>query len=181
MTNAHLFEEVFDRHYNAVRLYAQRRLGTVDGEEIAAATFEHAFRQRARFDTDSFSSARPWLLGIANNLVRRHLRREDVRRRHPPLSIAVEESQPEPTLDALAAAAVAPSIWAALDQLSEGDRETFLLLAQSEITYAEAADALGIPIGTVRSRMNRVRRRMRELLMAAGAINPGEQDRGSDV
>ena len=44
------FEEVFDRHYDVVRLYAQRLVGRSDGEEIAAQTFENAFASRARFE-----------------------------------------------------------------------------------------------------------------------------------
>jgi RNA polymerase sigma-70 factor (ECF subfamily) len=168
------FEAVFERHYSAVRRYGERRLGQSDGEEIAAATFEVAFAQRGRFDGKRFSSARPWLFGIANNLVRSQVRHAAVEGRHHPIAIAIPESEPEPSLDALAAEVVMPRIRAALDQLMEADRETFLLVAQAELSHAEAAEALAIPVGTVRSRMNRVRTQLRELLQGLEAINEGE-------
>lgn len=166
-----------------VRVYAQRRVGMDDGEEIAASTFERAFTQRDRFDADTYRSARPWLIGIANNLIRRHARHEDVRRRRWPLSIAMDRSGLEPGLerivDALAARERVPSIRSALAALPEGDRETFLLVVLAELSYEDVAQIVGVPVGTVRSRINRVRRRLRELMEAAEAINPGGLDRGS--
>jgi RNA polymerase sigma factor (sigma-70 family) len=174
-----LFEMIFDRHYDVVRVYAQRRVGMDDGEEVAAGTFEQAFTQRDRFDTDTFRSARPWLIGIANNLIRRHVRHEDVRRRHWPVSIALEGSAWEPDFDALDAVERGPAIRSALASLSEDDRETFLLVVLAELSYEDVAQILGVPTGTVRSRINRVRRKLRELLEVAEAINPGGQDRRS--
>jgi RNA polymerase sigma factor (sigma-70 family) len=173
------FEAIFDRHYDVVRVYAQRRVGMTDGEEIAASTFEQAFTQRDRFDTDTFGSARPWLIGIANNLIRRHVRHEDVRRRHWPVSIALERSAWEPDFDGLEALERGPAIRSALTALSEDDRETFLLVVLAELSYEEVAQIVRVPTGTVRSRINRVRRRLRELLEAAEAINPGGRNRGS--
>jgi RNA polymerase sigma factor (sigma-70 family) len=174
-----LFEEIFDRHYDVVRVYAQRRIGMADGEEIAASTFEQAFMQRDRFDTDTFRSARPWLIGIANNLIRRHVRREEVRRRHWPVSIALDRSTWEPDLDGLEARERGPAIRSALAALSDDDRETFLLVVLADLSYEDAAQIMAVPTGTVRSRINRVRRRLRELMEAAEAINPGGQDRGN--
>jgi RNA polymerase sigma factor (sigma-70 family) len=174
-----LFEVIFDRHYDVVRVYAQRRIGMADGEEIAASTFEQAFMQRDRFDTDTFRSARPWLIGIANNLIRRHVRREEVRRRHWPVSIALDRSTWEPDLDGLEARERGPAIRSALAALSDDDRETFLLVVLADLSYEDAAQIMAVPTGTVRSRINRVRRRLRELMEAAEAINPGGQDRGN--
>jgi RNA polymerase sigma factor (sigma-70 family) len=174
-----LFEVIFDRHYDVVRVYAQRRIGMADGEEIAASTFEQAFMQRDRFDTDTFRSARPWLIGIANNLIRRHVRREEVRRRHWPVSIALDRSTWEPDLDGLEARERGPAIRSALAALSDDDRETFLLVVLADLSYEDAAQIMSVPTGTVRSRINRVRRRLRELMEAAEAINPGGQDRGN--
>lgn len=174
------FELVFDRHYDVVRVYAQRRAGLSDGEEIASETFVQAFAQRDRFDADRFSSARPWLMGIANNLIRRHFRHEDVRRRHWPVSIALSQVEAEPNLDALAAHEQAPALLEALRGLPPIDRETFLIVVVGELTYAETAEVLRIPQGTVRSRVNRVRSTLRELLQSAGAINPGDVIEGVD-
>ena len=70
-----LFRDVFERHHDDVRRYLQRRSGIETGEELAAQTFEEAFRIRSRFDP-AFSNARPWLMGIATNLLRHHYRAE---------------------------------------------------------------------------------------------------------
>ncbi len=173
-----LFEEIFDRHYEIIRAYAQRRLGIDDGEEIAASTFEQAFAQRARFDGGTYTSARAWLFGIANNLVRGHLRRATVERRHPPLSISLSAPETEPNLDAIDAQRQRPDIQAALSELSDEHRETFLLVVLGELSYADVATIMGVPVGTVRSRVNRARRVLRELLGAPKPISPGEEERG---
>jgi RNA polymerase sigma-70 factor (ECF subfamily) len=173
-----LFEVIFDRHYDLVRIYVQRRLGHDDGEEVAATAFEWAFAHRRRFDDATFSSARPWLIGIANNLIRRHLRRQEVRRRHWPVSIALDRSVPEPGLDGLVALEQRPALRDALASLSKEDRETFLLVVLAELPYQEVAEILGVPPGTVRSRVNRARRLLRELLGSAEAINPWNRDSG---
>lgn len=173
-----LFEAIFERHYDLVRIYVQRRLGQADGEEVAATTFEWAFAHRDRFDDGSYSSARPWLIGIANNLVRRHVRRLDVRRRHWPISIALDRFAPEPGLDRLEALEQRPALRDALQSLSADDRETFLLVVLADLPYQEAAQALGVPVGTVRSRVNRARGRLRELLGSTEAINPGDAESG---
>jgi RNA polymerase sigma factor (sigma-70 family) len=161
-----------------VRIYVQRRLGHDDGEEVAASAFEWAFAHRDRFDDATFSSAKPWLIGIANNLVRRHLRRQEVRRRRLPISIALDRSSPEPSLDGLVALEQRPALRVAFESLSPDDRETFLLVVLAELSYQEVAETMGVPVGTVRSRVNRARGRLRELLGAAEAINPGDEDSG---
>jgi RNA polymerase sigma-70 factor (ECF subfamily) len=173
-----LFEVIFDRHFDVVRVYVQRRLGQADGEEVAATAFEWAFAHRDRFDDSTFSSARPWLIGIANNLVRRHVRQLEVRRRHLPISIALDRSVPEPSLDGLVALEQRPVLRNALEALSLDDRETFLLVVLAELPYREVAQTLGVPVGTVRSRVSRARARLRELLDVAEAINPGDEDSG---
>ena len=174
-----LFEEIFDRHYEIVRAYAQRRLGMDDGEEIAAATFEQAFMQRSRFDGRTSATARPWLIGITNNLVRSHRRHAGVERRHPPVSIALTMPESEPNLDAIDAQRRIPDINAALSELSDQDRETFLLVVLGELSYADVAGIVGVPVGTVRSRVNRARGVLRELLFPPKTINPGKQERGN--
>jgi RNA polymerase sigma factor (sigma-70 family) len=161
------FGEIFRRHYASVAAYASRRLGTRDGEDIAANAFIIAFERRSRFDT-RYPSAKPWLLGITANLVRHHLRDERVH------AAALTRSP----VDAPAAIDDDPDrLAAALLSLSEDDRETFLLVALGEITYEEAAAALGIPVGTVRSRLHRARRAMRERLHDVAAISSTEGQR----
>jgi RNA polymerase sigma factor (sigma-70 family) len=163
------FEEIFDRHYDAVRRYAQRSVGPDAGEEVAAQTFLEGFTHRDRFDA-AYSSARPWLLGIATNLIRHHLRSERV---HLAVlkRMTVERDEEEPvSLDGLDAQRRGPTIMAALATLNEDDREAFLLHALGELTYPEVAESMGIPVGTVRSKIFRVRRALRERLVLEEAI-----------
>lgn len=176
------FEAIFDRHYDRIRRYAQRRLGRDDGEDVAALTFVIAFSNRASFDP-SYGSAAGWLIGIAANLARRHARSERIHRRalqRLPHEVPVSEMDPN-ILDAQRARG---AIMAALQTLSEPDQETFLLHVLGELSYRETAQILGVPLGTVRSRINRARGKLREHLSRAEATesrdmnreDPGEED-----
>ena len=69
------FAAIFDRHFNGVHRYLSRRTSAVLADEVAASTFVVAFESRRRFRTES-TSARPWLLGIATNLLRERARAE---------------------------------------------------------------------------------------------------------
>jgi RNA polymerase sigma factor (sigma-70 family) len=169
LTRPERFERIFDRHYDVVRRYAHRRVGKEAGEDVAADTFLTAFSIRSSFDGRS-ESARAWLFGIANNLVRHHLRAEWTQTAawgRLPLETAEFDHVDADTLDALRAA---PAIEAALQVLNADDRETFLLFALGELTYDEIADAMEIPTGTVRSRIFRVRKILREQLAGLRAI-----------
>ncbi len=164
-----VFEFVFDRHYDAVRRYLQRRVGLDVGEELAAQTFLIAFDRRANYDA-RYPSAKPWLLGIATNLLRHHLRDERIRLAAY-AKAPVGQINPEGTDDdRLAAALAAPRIAEVLMTLHQRDRDAFLLFVVGELSYEEVAVALGIPSGTVRSRLNRARRKMREQLEGLEAI-----------
>lgn len=82
-------------------------------------------------------------------------------------------SADDPIEDRLDAAAAAPQLAAALEQLAPGDRDVILLFAWEELSYQEIADSLEIAVGTVASRLSRARRRMRECL---GEIWPAESE-----
>jgi RNA polymerase sigma factor (sigma-70 family) len=168
------FREIFERHGAAVLGYARKRIGQA-GEEIAARTFLTAFERRARFDT-SYRSARPWLLGIATNLIRHHLREEQD---HLGALRRLAEERPVPVDDPterLDAARMRPLLLAALSELSSKDRETFLLVAVGELTYEETAAILEVPIGTVRSRIHRARTKVRERVQHEPAIQDEHLD-----
>jgi RNA polymerase sigma factor (sigma-70 family) len=157
-----LFREVFERHYDDVRRYLQRRSGSDAGEELAAQTFEQAFRFRSRFDP-SHADARPWLMGIATNILHHHYRAESIRlralERAASFSPEVPVDDPDARMDAQA---TAPALARALRELSQGERDVLLLYAWSDLSYDEIARALDVPIGTVRSRLHRARRHLRE-------------------
>jgi RNA polymerase sigma factor (sigma-70 family) len=178
LTDPARFEVVFHRHYDAVRRYLQHRCGLDAGEELAAQTFLVAFDRRSRFDGRS-PSAKPWLLGIATNVLRHHRRAERTRlkayARVPP-----DAAQSDMDEDALAAAMAAPALASALAGLNHRERDVILLMAVGQLSYEEIAVALGIPVGTVRSRIHRARATLRERLPSLEAIRgvneipPGE-------
>ena len=160
-----LFEEIFDRHYTQILRYARQRVGHDVGEEIAARTLVIAFDRRALFD-GRFRSARPWLFGIAANLIRHHIRDERVHMAAIARLPIDPDLEDEATLDRLEADRQRPQLLKALMELTPGERDAFTLVALSDLSYAEVAKALGIAEGTVGSRVHRARRSLREALRA---------------
>jgi RNA polymerase sigma-70 factor (ECF subfamily) len=164
------FEEIFDRHWTAVLRYAQQRVGHDAGEEVAARTFLIAFEQRQRFGS-GHPSAKPWLFGITTNLIHRHRRQERIHfaaLRRLPNSPAEVPDDVAGKLDAQAQSAV---LAGALDKLDPQNRDAFLLMALAELTYPEISVALGIPEGTVASKVNRARAKLREVIGPEKAID----------
>ena len=164
MTDPQRFGEVYDRRGAAVHRYLSRRVGTTIADDLTAETFLVAFRGRHRFDA-SASSALPWLYGIATNLLRRHRRTESAQYR------AMERTGADPVLadnhadqvaDQVTASAAARAVSGVLASLSAKERDTLLLFAWGQLSYEDIAAALSIPVGTVRSRLNRARRRLRD-------------------
>jgi RNA polymerase sigma factor (sigma-70 family) len=162
--DAEAFGDLYARHARAIQSYCLWRTADLQAAEDATATaFLEAWRERGRLILKTGSAA-PLLLGIANNVMRRQWR---TRRRH---RAALErmrnvgQSAPED----LEAAAIARldairevrEGGAAIRRLPRGECEVLALLAWSELTYAEIAEALGLPIGTVRSRLARARARL---------------------
>ncbi|MCD0453020.1 RNA polymerase sigma factor [Actinocorallia sp. API 0066] len=168
------FAILFDRYAGSLYRHVSRRLGPVVAEDIVGETFLAAFRKRAKFDT-RYQDARPWLFGIATKLVARHHRDEITRYR------AWGRSAQDPGYETSAEDAVARSVTAgsargalakALAGLSASDRDVLLLVAWADFSYEEVAQALGIPVGTVRSRLHRARRKTR----AAIGANPMHEE-----
>jgi RNA polymerase sigma-70 factor (ECF subfamily) len=163
------FAPLFDRHYDAIASFLRRRMACAVADEVAAETFLQAFDGRARYDL-ARADARPWLYGIATNLLRRHRRAEE-RRLRAYARAAVPGGQ-EAGLDAvdarLDAGAAAPVLATALASLGPGERNVLLLYAWADLSYEGIADALAIPVGTVRSRLHRARGIVRELLARSG-------------
>jgi RNA polymerase sigma factor (sigma-70 family) len=168
------FGVIFDRHYKAVRRFLTRLVPVEAADDLAAETFLIAFRRRGAFRLEA-TSARPWLLGIAANLLRRHARQNRrMWRAHLRHAIGREAASNDPWLDAdarLDAAALADRLAGALLRLRAQDREVLLLYVLGDLSYEEVAQAMGIPVGTVRSRLARARRIVRELLGEHRAID----------
>jgi len=158
-----VFSEIFERHVRPVGGYIRRRVGADAVDDVLSETFLVAFRRRASFDLET-ESARPWLLGIATRVVKSHRAAEARQWRAFEASASVEaegiempHAAADSRLDADAALrALAPRIAA----LAVKDRDTLLLHAWGDLTYEQIATALGVPVGTVRSRLNRVRRKL---------------------
>lgn len=155
--------DLFDRYAPALLRYARYRVGIDAAEDLVAEVFATAYTQRHRYDP-ARGGAGPWLYGIASRLVRAH-RRAEQRALRALTRGGVDratESFTDEVDDKVTAAASTHAIAAALARLKRRDRDVLLLIAVAELSYAETAEALGISIGTVRSRLHRARSLMRE-------------------
>jgi RNA polymerase sigma factor (sigma-70 family) len=156
------FGEIFDRHFDAIYRYCSCRVGANLADDLTSEIFSVAFRRRSSYD-DTREDARPWLYGIATNLLRRHHRTEARRlRAYGRTTVPTEDFDVTGVIARVDADAQKTAVAAALAQLKPVDRDVLLLLAGADQSYQDIADALGIPIGTVRSRLNRARRIVRE-------------------
>lgn len=165
-----VFAVLFDRHYERIWRYACRRAGPAIADELASETFVRAFAARARYDRDRLDAS-PWLYGIVTNLLRGHRRAEA--RRMRAYARAAEPAETPGGLDGVEqrvdAAARAAGVAAALASLKPADRDAVLLLALADLDYEAIAIATGVPVGTVRSRLNRARRQLQNKLGVAQA------------
>lgn len=170
------FAQLFDRHARAVNAFATYRIGRHAAEDVLSETFLVAFRRRADFDRD-VESAIPWLLGIASRLIRRHRAVEAKHWRSFAAAVSGEERAFEGGVDdamtRIDAERELAGLRARIAALAPRDRETLLLYAWQGLTYDEVATALGIPVGTVRSRLSRVRKRL-DPLRRAQARGPSD-------
>ncbi|WP_433352701.1 RNA polymerase sigma factor [Microtetraspora malaysiensis] len=165
-----VFAEVFRKHAPDITRYVTRRLGDDAADDVVAETFLTAFRQRDGYDL-SHRSARPWLYGIATNLMRRHVRTE-VRQLRLVQRTGVDSvtaSFSERSDERLSAEASGRRLAGALAALPKGHRDALLLVAWGGLSYLEVSEALNIRLGTVQSRINRARGKLRKEL---GGINP---------
>lgn len=156
--------EMYLAHARDLHAYASRRVGRDLADDVVAETFRRAIEHHDRFDP-ALGSDRAWLFGIATNVLRRHHRTE-LRRL---TALARESRQAGHAVDPLLVAA--PKVDAerelatvldAAATLAFEDYELLVLVAWEEMSSAEAADVLGIPAGTVRSRLHRIRRQLDE-------------------
>jgi RNA polymerase sigma factor (sigma-70 family) len=161
------FPALFDEHYDEIARYLMRR--NVDdsaAEDIAQETFLEAYKSRGNYDPRR-GTPRVWLYGIAVHRMSHHFRDEQRRLRAyaPPdlldLVRAPENGEPPTIIDDRT---IDARIAAALATLSQRDYEVVTLHCWAELSHQEIADVLGIPYGTVKSRLNRARRQLSPLL-----------------
>jgi RNA polymerase sigma-70 factor (ECF subfamily) len=162
--DAGAFGELYERHARSVQSYCLWRTAALQlAEDVTATTFLEAWRRRRRLELTTESAA-PLLLGMATNLMRNHWRGQ---RRHARAleRIAKADSQLSPSHEDEVAARVDAMLQvreagAAIRALPLREREVLALLAWGELSYVETAAALGVPVGTVRSRVSRARSRL---------------------
>ena len=158
------FATLFDRHAAPLHRYLTKRVGQQTAEDLVGETFATAFRARTSYDR-SYPDARPWLFGIATNLVRHHWRAESKRSRTALTALEVRhEDDSEDIIARVTLSSHAQTISEALAQLDDSYLDVLLLIAGPGFSYEQVALALGIPVGTVRSRLFRARQQLRELL-----------------
>lgn len=154
-------EGLFEGSFDAVYGYLARRVGAELARDPAAETFVQALAGRRRFDPGR-GDARGWLFGIAQNLLRRHYREEERR-----LAAFARLDAP----GEMAASGGESDMASALARLSVEERDVLLLYAWADLSYEEIAAALGVPVGTVRSRLHRARSLMRVALIEEEALD----------
>jgi RNA polymerase sigma-70 factor (ECF subfamily) len=141
--------------------------------------FRIAFEKRHSYDL-ARPTARPWLYGIATNLLAKQRRRE-ARRIHAVARLAAHHLPPPDIADRVSGAVDAEDLWPrvadAVTALPDLERDALVLHVWEGLSYEEVADALGIPVGTVRSRLHRARGRIRELVDPTGR----EGEKNNDI
>jgi RNA polymerase sigma factor (sigma-70 family) len=165
--NTEAFGRLFQRHAKIIYNYCFRRVGDwVAAEDLLSIVFLEAWRRRdTQLEGDKVV---PWLYGIATNVVRNQRRSE---RRFAAALRRVPPAQPEADFADIAHARVDDELQmraavSLLRQLPQQEQDVFVLCAWMDLSYDDAALALGVPVGTVRSRLSRARRRLRELKAA---------------
>ena len=163
--------DAYERHFAEIHRYVAARLGRDVADDIAADTFLVALRKQSGFDPGR-GPMRAWLYGIATNLVAQHQRAE--RRRYQALARASAQEPAAGHQDHAMpwdAAGLRPRLARALAGLSREERDVLLLTALAGLSYEEISHALGVPYGTVCSRLNRARTKVRTALDQKGQID----------
>lgn len=161
------FAEAFRAEYPPLQRYLARRVGNALADDLAAETFATAYAHWERFDENR--ALRPWLYGIAANLLR-HYWRSERRRLQAYARTGIDRpiDQLDDALDHAQAGASRRKLAAALADLRDDERDILLLHAWAELSDREISEALSLPIGTVKSRLHRARAQLQNRLGASG-------------
>jgi RNA polymerase sigma-70 factor (ECF subfamily) len=157
------FGLIYERHFPVIHGYLRRRFDDQLADELTAQTFLVAFDNRARFDQERPDS-RPWLFGIAANLAHRH-RRSELRELRAIATLTPERGAPLEGVEArVDAERLRGTLARSLADLPAEEADVLRLLVWAELDQPEIADALAIPLGTVKSRLARARGRLQSAL-----------------
>lgn len=158
------FGDLFHRHATAVYNHAFRRTGSWErAEDAVSIVFLETWRLRSKVTLDEGGTLLPWLLGVANNVIRRQYR---TRLRHARLlaKLPPPDLEPDHADDVdqrLADERRMREVLADMESLTVSEKEVVTLCLWAELTYEQAAVAMGVPVGTVRSRLSRARAKLR--------------------
>lgn len=160
-----LYAELFRRHGQSIYAYCFSRTGDAAmAEDLASTTFLEAWRRRGDVRL-TMDDSLPWLFGVATNVLRnqrRSLRRHHAALGRVPAAVGSEDSA-EQVAERLDEARRMKQVFEALKQLPRADQEVLALCIWGELSYEETAQALDVPIGTVRSRLARARAKVERL------------------
>ncbi|MGH9171206.1 MAG: RNA polymerase sigma factor [Acidimicrobiales bacterium] len=156
-----IFARSFHAHYQAIYAYCARRVDLSDAGDLASEVSVRAFRGKERFGPKS-GAVKAWLIGIAAHVVTDYLRsRSRLNRCVEEFASARQLVANEPSTDAIDDKQTLDKVISELRRLPDRDLEPLLMFAWDNLSYEEIATALGIAVGTVKSRINRARRRLR--------------------
>jgi RNA polymerase sigma-70 factor, ECF subfamily len=170
--DADAFGSLFERHGHAIYNYCFHRTGDWStAEDLTSLVFLEALRRRSKDIPDGF--VRAWFFGIATNVIRNARRSQ---RRHAAAMArlpreALTPSFADDAVSRLDDERTMGLIVAGLRRLPRREREVLALVVISQLSYEEAALALDVPLGTVRSRLSRAKRRLRELNRGSGHVD----------
>ena len=169
------FGVLFDRHGDTVHGYCARRTGSLDAaDDLVSVVFLEAWRRRGEVELVD-DRVLPWLYGIAGRTLQRRWR---TTRRHRAALDRLPRPEPHPDHADDVAARLddqrhLDQLQAAFARLRPAEREVLTLCVWQGLDYASAAVALGVPIGTVRSRLSRARARLRASTAAEASTDRG--------
>lgn len=166
LTAPDAFRLIIERHARPLHRYAARRLGHDDAEDVVSEAFAVAFARRAVYDI-AHPNALPWLYGITTNVIRSHRRRE-ARALRAATRAQADARTSEPSQNE----ELGPALAAALAAMRSDHRDAILLHTLADLTYDEIAEALGVPIGTVRAWISRARATAARELARHGILAP---------
>lgn len=162
LTDPEVFGELFTRHGDLMFGFLQQRCGVAAAEDLLSEVFCSAFVARRTYDFERENSL-PWLYGIAVNLLRRHYR-ASARRTNLEIRLRSVAGSQRATDDVVAASIDAAEMLRQINSaLTDDENEILELTVWEELTFDEASRALGVPAGTLRSRLTRARQKLRGL------------------
>jgi RNA polymerase sigma-70 factor (ECF subfamily) len=176
-----LFDVLFDRHKDYVyRVAYSMTRHAEEAEEVVQETFLDVLKALPRYDVDGAARFETWLYRVTANRCKMRWRRKRLPtvgfaelagdERAEPLERLPDERADHDPEEATQQAETRRRIWRAVGRLSDATREVVLLRYGQGFSYQEIADALGLKLGTVKSRLNAAHRQLQELIAANGHL-----------